>query len=250
MRQICLDTETTGTEPEKGDRILEVGCVEIVGRQVYKDEPKYLFHELINPERDIPQEVVNIHGISNEVVADKPVFAGICDQFLEFVKGAELIIHNAEFDVGFINAELKRLKKGRLEDYCPVITDSLAMARKRFPGMQNNLDVLCTRFEIDKSARTLHGALLDAQLLAEVYLAMTREQGTLIGDAMDEMLREEIPPLPKAEDLVVAVTPEEDRKAHLAFLSDKYKKKPALWSQLLQPGATEEAAPEAQSSEH
>lgn len=247
MRQICLDTETTGMDADKGDRILEVGCVEIVGRQVYKDEPKYLFHELINPERDIPQDAVNIHGISNEVVAGKPVFSQICDKFLEFIKGAELIIHNAEFDVGFINAELGRLKKGKLEDYCPVITDSLAMARKRFPGMQNNLNVLCTRFEIDKSARTLHGALLDAQLLAEVYLAMTREQGSLIGDAMDEMLREDVPPLPAAHTLIVASTPEEEMKVHEDFIAmiDKKCKKGSAWSHVFHPEKFEAEAPPA-----
>ena len=181
MRQICLDTETTGLYADKDDRIVEVGCAEIVGRTL-SDRPEAFFHRYINPERDVPIEAVNVHGLDNAFLADKPVFADIVDDFLKFIEGAELIIHNASFDVGFLNMELGRLGKGRIEDYCLKVTDSLKMASDMFPGLRNNLDVLCTRYEIDRSARTLHGALLDARLLAEVYLAMTRKQGELLGD--------------------------------------------------------------------
>ena len=179
MRQICLDTETTGTKAEEGDRIVEIGCFEIVGRTL-SDDPSHVYWQYINPERDVPADAVAIHGLTNEFLADKPVFADIADDFLKFVEGAELVIHNAAFDVGFLNMELARIGKGKIEDYCPSIVDSLAIARQKYPGVRNSLDALCTRFEVDSSMRTLHGACLDARLLGEVYLAMTRSQDDLV----------------------------------------------------------------------
>lgn len=175
-RQIILDTETTGLEPQQGHRIIEIGCVELVNRKLTGRH----FHHYINPQRDIDEGAQAVHGISAEFLADKPLFAQLADGFFEFVKGAELIIHNAPFDVGFINHEFNLLDKGwgKLEDHCTII-DTLAMARHRHPGQKNNLDALCKRYEIDNSHRELHGALLDAEILADVYLAMTGGQITL-----------------------------------------------------------------------
>ena len=135
MRQICLDTETTGTKAEEGDRIVEIGCFEIVGRTL-SDDPSHVYWQYINPERDVPADAVAIHGLTNEFLADKPVFADIADDFLKFVEGAELVIHNAAFDVGFLNMELARIGKGKIEDYCPSIVDSLAIARQKYPGVR------------------------------------------------------------------------------------------------------------------
>ncbi|HMW72166.1 MAG TPA: DNA polymerase III subunit epsilon [Cellvibrionaceae bacterium] len=175
-RQIILDTETTGLEPQQGHRIIEIGCVELVNRKLTGRH----FHHYINPQRDIDEGAQAVHGISAEFLADKPLFAQLAEAFFEFVKGAELIIHNAPFDVGFINHEFNLLDKGfgKLEDHCTII-DTLAMARHRHPGQKNNLDALCKRYEIDNSHRELHGALLDAEILADVYLAMTGGQITL-----------------------------------------------------------------------
>ena len=233
MRQICLDTETTGLNADKGDRIVEVGCAEIVGRTL-SDKPEAFFHRYINPERDVPAEAVQLHGLDNAFLADKPLFADIADEFLQFVQGAELIIHNASFDVGFLNMELDRLGKGRIEDYCPKVTDSLKMASNIFPGLRNTLDVLCSRYEIDKSARTLHGALLDARLLAEVYLAMTRKQGELLGDTIEAGTSGF--QLPDKSLFVRACVPAEELALHEAFLETiaKKSKKGCLWTQALQ----------------
>lgn len=175
-RQIILDTETTGLEPQQGHRIIEIGCVELMNRKLTGRH----FHHYINPQRDIDEGAQAVHGISAEFLADKPLFAQLAEAFFEFVKGAELIIHNAPFDVGFINHEFNLLDKGfgKLEDHCTII-DTLAMARHRHPGQKNNLDALCRRYEIDNSHRELHGALLDAEILADVYLAMTGGQITL-----------------------------------------------------------------------
>lgn len=183
MRQIVLDTETTGLEPKHGHRIIEIGCVEIVNRR----KTDRHFHQYLNPDREIDDGAFNVHGISNEFLEDKPRFADIAQDFIDFIRGGELIIHNAPFDVGFINAELKQLgrKWGKTEDYCAVI-DTLMMAREKHPGQKNNLDALCNRYEIDNSNRELHGALLDAQILLDVYLAMTGGQETLSFDATQE----------------------------------------------------------------
>ncbi len=173
MRQIVLDTETTGLEPREGHRIIEIGCVELIDRKLSGKT----YHQYINPERIVDDGAIEIHGITNEFLEDKPVFADICDDFLQFVRGGELIIHNAPFDVGFINHEFKLLKNkiGRIDDYCSVL-DSLAMARELHPGQRNTLDALCKRYGVDNSNRDLHGALLDSEILADVYLAMTGGQ--------------------------------------------------------------------------
>ncbi len=174
MRQIFLDTETTGLEPEQGHRIIEVACVEMVNRKLTGKH----FHRYINPERDIDEGAVEIHGLTKEFLSDKPVFEKIVDDFLAFVGDAELIIHNAPFDVGFINHEFNLLTRSDLKlitDHCQVI-DTLVMARQKHPGQKNSLDALCRRYEVDNSHRELHGALLDAEILAEVYLRMTGGQ--------------------------------------------------------------------------
>jgi DNA polymerase III subunit epsilon len=176
MRQVVLDTETTGLEPLQGHRIIEIGCVEIVNRRV----TDLRFHRYVNPERDIDAGAVEVHGMTREDLAEKPLFSEVAPDFIEFVRGAELIIHNAPFDVGFIDAEFAILGAawGRTEDYCSVF-DTLKLAREMHPGQRNSLDALCRRYEIDHTHRELHGALLDAELLAEVYLVMTGGQGAL-----------------------------------------------------------------------
>ncbi|GAB6070070.1 DNA polymerase III subunit epsilon [Thiomicrorhabdus hydrogeniphila] len=181
MRQIILDTETTGFDPHNGDRIIEIGAVEMVKRRLTNNN----YHQYIFPERSVPQDAIDVHGITDDFLKDKPKFAKVVDAFMEYVTGAELIIHNAPFDVGFINHELSLLpnnKWGKIEDHC-VITDSLKMARKTYPGQRNSLDALCKRLYIDNSNRTLHGALLDSEILADVYLAMTGGQTALILNA-------------------------------------------------------------------
>ena len=176
MRQIILDTETTGLEPKQGHRIIEIGCIELINRR--KTERN--FHQYLNPERDIEDGAFNIHGLSNEFLSDKSRFADIAQEFIDFIRDGELIIHNAPFDVGFINAELKLLGKkwGKIEDYC-IVFDTLVLAREKHPGQKNNLDALCKRYEVDNSQRDLHGALLDAQILLDVYLKMTGGQTDL-----------------------------------------------------------------------
>jgi len=177
MRQIVLDTETTGLEPKQGHRIIEIGCVELNNRRKTNNH----YQQYLNPEREIEDGAYDVHGISNEFLADKPVFADAAQEFIDFIRGSELIIHNAPFDVGFINAELKRLGRqwGKVEDHCMVV-DTLLMAREMHPGQKNSLDALCKRYEIDNSQRDLHGALLDAQILLDVYLAMTGGQTDLL----------------------------------------------------------------------
>lgn len=183
MRQIVLDTETTGLEPAQGHRIIEIGCVELVERRPTGND----FHQYLQPDREIDAGAVEVHGITNEFLADKPRFEDIVDDFMSYVKDAELIIHNAPFDVGFIDAELQRLTDwNRLESYA-AITDSLVMARTKHPGQRNSLDALCGRYDIDNSQRQKHGALLDAEILAEVYLAMTGGQSLLsLGEEMED----------------------------------------------------------------
>ncbi len=173
MRQIVLDTETTGLEPREGHRIIEIGCVELMRRRLTRNN----FHQYLQPDREIDAGAVEVHGITTEFLSDKPRFTDIVDDFLSYIEGAELIIHNAPFDVGFINHELQLLgtRFGRLEDYCTVL-DTLAMARKLHPGQRNSLDALCKRYQVDNSQRDLHGALLDAEILADVYLSMTGGQ--------------------------------------------------------------------------
>ncbi|WP_049629790.1 DNA polymerase III subunit epsilon [Cellvibrio sp. pealriver] len=176
MRQIVLDTETTGLETSQGHRIIEIGCVELMNRRLTGRH----YHQYINPEREIDAGAQAVHGISNAMLEDKPVFARIADEFLQFVGDAELIIHNAAFDIGFINYELNLLRPGfgSITDRCHVV-DTLLMARAKHPGQKNNLDALCKRYGVDNSQRELHGALLDAEILADVYLLMTGGQTAL-----------------------------------------------------------------------
>lgn len=174
MRQIVLDTETTGLDPAQGHRIIEIGCVELINRKLTGNH----FHHYLQPDRDVDEGALEVHGISNEFLLDKPRFAGIAEDFLNFVSSAELIIHNAPFDLGFIDAELKMVGKSNLESVSTVL-DTLVMAREMYPGQRNSLDALCKRLAIDNSQRTLHGALLDAEILADVYLFMTGGQVSL-----------------------------------------------------------------------
>jgi DNA polymerase-3 subunit epsilon len=182
MRQIILDTETTGLEPKDGHRIIEIGCVEMVNRRLTGNN----FHQYLQPDRQVDAGAIEVHGITNEFLAEKPRFSDIVEDFVSYVSGAELVIHNAPFDVGFINHELNLCRYGKqVEDLCAV-RDTLAMARKMHPGQKNNLDALCRRYEIDNSRRDLHGALLDAEILADVYLAMTGGQVVLsLGSSAD-----------------------------------------------------------------
>lgn len=181
MRQIFLDTETTGLSPESGDRIIEIGCVEMLNRRLSGRN----LHFYVNPERANHEDAVKVHGLTDEFLADKPLFAAVADELLEFVEGAEIIIHNAAFDIGFLNEEMRRLGREPFPSFVGAVTDSLALAREMFPGKANSLDALCKRLEVDNSNRSLHGALLDAGLLAEVYIRMTRGQNSLVIDGME-----------------------------------------------------------------
>jgi len=178
MRQVVLDTETTGLEVKDGHRIIEIGCLEIVGRRI----TERTVHHYVNPERENDEGAIAIHGLTNEFLADKPKFGAIADEVLAFVHDAEVIIHNASFDLEFLDGELRRLGRPPFAEHCAKVTDSLALARELHPGKRNSLDVLCDRYGVSSRHRTLHGALLDAGLLAEVYLAMTRGQDSLVID--------------------------------------------------------------------
>lgn len=178
MRQIVLDTETTGLSAENGDRIIEIGCVELLGRKLTGNNK----HFYLNPERDSHEDALKVHGISNEFLRDKPKFAVIADELLAYLEGAEVIIHNAPFDIGFLNKELELMNRPPVTQCIAKVTDSLMMAKELFPGKRNSLDALCDRLEVDNSGRTLHGALLDAELLADVYINLTRGQNALVMD--------------------------------------------------------------------
>jgi len=178
MRQIFLDTETTGLSAESGDRIIEIGCIEMIDRRLTGSTR----HFYLNPERRNSEEAVKIHGLTDEFLADKPLFAAVADDLLDYVAGAEIVIHNAAFDVGFLNVELRRLGRPKFTEHVGAVLDSWVMARDLFPGKSNSLDALCKRLEVDNSNRSLHGALLDAGLLAEVYVRMTRGQHSLMVD--------------------------------------------------------------------
>lgn len=172
-RQIVLDTETTGIDPKQGHRIIEIGCVELINRRLTGNN----FHVYINPQRSIEEEAIDVHGITNEFLRDKPLYHQIAQEFFDYIKGAELVIHNAPFDVGHMDNEFALLNQGypNTHDYCQVL-DTLKMARDLHPGQKNNLDALCRRYDVDNTKRTLHGALLDSEILADVYLAMTGGQ--------------------------------------------------------------------------
>jgi DNA polymerase-3 subunit epsilon len=178
MRQIVLDTETTGLSAEGGDRIIEIGCVELLARKLSGNNR----HFYLNPGRDSHEDALKVHGISNEFLRDKPRFAGVADELLEYLAGAEIIIHNAAFDVGFLDMELALLGKPAFTTCVGQVTDTLAMAKEMYPGKRNSLDALCDRLGVDNSGRTLHGALLDAELLADVYINLTRGQDALLID--------------------------------------------------------------------
>jgi DNA polymerase-3 subunit epsilon len=176
MRQIVLDTETTGLSAENGDRIIEIGCVELLHRKLTGNN----LHFYVNPERDSHEDALKVHGISNEFLRDKPKFGLIAEELLGYLQGAELIIHNAPFDIGFLNKELQRLGRPPMRSAIESVIDTLVMAKDMFPGKRNGLDALCDRLGVDNSSRTLHGALLDAELLADVYINMTRGQDALV----------------------------------------------------------------------
>ncbi len=176
MRQIFLDTETTGLSPDNGDRIIEIGCVELLHRKLTGNN----LHLYINPERDSHEDALRVHGITTEFLKDKPKFAEIVDQFLDYIEGAEAIIHSVPFDIGFLNKELELQGRKPVANYIDGVVDTLVMAKEMFPGKRNSLDSLCDRLEVDNSGRTLHGALLDAELLADVYINMTRGQDALL----------------------------------------------------------------------
>jgi len=177
MRQIILDTETTGLEPKQGHRIIEIGCVEVIGRRLTGRH----YHQYLQPDREIDAGAIEVHGITNEFLVDKPRFSDVAADFIEFIKGAELVIHNAPFDVGFINHEFQLLSRTHdlLDVFCSTL-DTLALARRMHPGQRNSLDALCKRYDVDSTQRTLHGALLDAEILADVYLMMTGGQRNLL----------------------------------------------------------------------
>jgi len=233
MRQIVLDTETTGIDPSEGHRIIEIGCVELMERQLTGRN----YHVYINPEREVEAEAITVHGITNEFLQDKPKFAEIADEFFEFIKGAELVIHNAAFDIGFMDAEFARIKPVRkTADHCGVV-DSLAIARAKHPGQKNNLNALCKRYGVDNSDRELHGALLDAEILADVYLLLTGGQTALSLDADSDdnggssrgmrRLSSDRPPL------AVIKPTEAESQAHDAFMSALEKKAGGtVWSKL------------------
>ncbi len=230
MRRIVLDTETTGLEPEAGHRVIELACLELHGRRATGRH----FHRYLNPERAIDAAASQVHGLTLEDLADKPRFADIADEFLEFVEGAELLIHNAPFDVAFLDEELKRLGRQALGAYCTV-SDTLALARDLHPGKKNSLDALCERYAVDHSRRTLHGALLDAQLLADVWLAMTRGQETLdiimqASDAPSVALSQ----APRAGPLVVLRASEAELAQHAALCEriERDSKGRCLWLHL------------------
>ena len=216
MRQVFLDTETTGLYPAQGHRIIEIAAVEVVNRRVTDRH----FHVYLNPEREIDAAAQEVHGITLEFLQDKPRFADVVDDFMDFVAGAELVIHNAPFDVGFLNAELGKIDRENLEKTAGNIVDTLKMAKDMRPGQRNNLDALCRHYGIDNSKRTLHGALLDAELLADVYMAMTRGQDSLMIDML-----EEVAPLDDADDashprnLKVLRASDEELQAHEAYVN-------------------------------
>jgi len=222
MRQIILDTETTGLDPNDGHRVIEIGCIEMVNRRL----TDRTFHVYINPEREIDQEAIAVHGITNEFLADKPNFSGIADEFIEFVRDAELIAHNAPFDVSFLEAELERIP-GAPSIFSLMhggaAVDTLSMAKEKRPGKRNSLDALCRDYKIDASERTLHGALLDAELLTRVYLEMTREQSRMFGVSENQSQNSQFEPIQKLTELdrvprILAPTRAESEN-HDAFLS-------------------------------
>lgn len=231
MRQIFLDTETTGLDPALGHRVIEIAAVEIVNRR-FTDRH---YHQYVDPEREIDTGALEVHGITVEFLADKPKFREVAADMIGFIEGAELIIHNAPFDVAFLDRELGLVGLQPLANYCPQITDTLKMAKGLHPGKRNSLDALCERYQIDNSARSLHGALLDARLLAEVYLAMTRGQDSLLMDMVDasSTLQDSAPSTADVE-LIVIRAQAQELSEHSRQLEDidKATKGACLWKKL------------------
>ena len=244
MRQIILDTETTGLEPEQGHRVVELACVEILNRQVTQNH----LHLYLNPDRDSDPEALQVHGLTTEFLSDKPRFRDVAQQLVDFVQDAEVIIHNAAFDVKFLNAELRRANLPPFTELCGKVTDSLMAAREMFPGKRNNLDALCERFGISNAHRTLHGALLDSELLGEVWLAMTRGQDSLLAEAPDDAATGNGAAVGAhgrfdASGLPVIQVDAQTLQAHEAYLDslDKAGGKPCLWRQIDNPPVPETA---------
>ncbi|MBA2690474.1 MAG: DNA polymerase III subunit epsilon [Burkholderiales bacterium] len=233
MRQIILDTETTGLEPLQGHRIIELGCVEIVNRRFTQSN----FHRYLNPERDSDSGALQIHGLTREFLQDKPKFADIVDEFLEYIREAELIIHNASFDVAFLNTELALLGRGPINECCAAITDTLRMAKDLHPGKRNSLDALCERYQISNAKRILHGALLDAELLGEAFLAMTRGQESLIIDVLPVESFNRVGTARLPRQLIVLPASNDELAAHLGQLAkiDTASNGSCLWLVLDQP---------------
>ncbi len=230
MRQIFLDTETTGLEPKLGHRIVEVAGVELYGRRL---TGRHL-HHYVNPERDSEAGALQVHGLTTEFLQQKPKFHDIAAEFLEFIDGAELIIHNAPFDVAFFDHELSLAKLKTLDNYCSMVTDTLKMAKEVHPGKRNNLDALCERYQIDNSKRTLHGALLDAELLAEVYLAMTRGQESLVIEFGNMTTESGATIIPEELDLIKLPANQEEIMLHMKRLDeiDRESNGKCLWKLL------------------
>jgi DNA polymerase-3 subunit epsilon len=226
MRQIVLDTETTGLEPKDGHRIVEIGAIELVGRRITERR----LHRYLNPERDSDERALAVHGLTSEFLSDKPLFAEVAEELLEFVRDAEVIIHNAPFDLSFLDEEFARLGRTPFSEACVKVTDSLRLARELHPGKRNSLDALCERYGVSNRHRTLHGALLDAGLLGEVYLAMTRGQDSLVMDlGQGALVEEELAVAP--ESLVVVEADAGEAAAHEAILDGiaAQNKAPAVW---------------------
>jgi len=233
MRQIVLDTETTGLEPAAGHRVIEIGCVELVNRRPTLNR----FHRYINPEREVDRAALEVHGIEDDFLATQPKFAEVALEFVEFVKGAELVIHNADFDIEFLNHELRRLPDmpQGVHNFCGVL-DTLALARRLHPGQRNSLDALAKRYNVDNSKRELHGALLDAQILADVYLAMTGGQASLSLESEPARAASagavELSIDRRGLDLVVLAASAEEARAHEAMLAVMAKRGPPIWREL------------------
>lgn len=229
MRQIVLDTETTGLSAENGDRIIEIGCVELVRRKLTGNNK----HFYLNPGRDSHEDALKVHGISNEFLKDKPKFAAVVDELLEYLQDAEVIIHNAPFDVSFLNKELELIGRAPIRHCVAKVTDSLMMAKEMFPGKRNSLNALCDRLEVDNSGRTLHGALLDAELLADVYINLTRGQNSLMMDVGSPVQSDEkkVSVDLRTFKLPVLIASEQERNAHEKVLSllDKSSRGKTVW---------------------
>lgn len=223
-RQVALDTETTGMDIEAGNRLISIGCVEIVGRSI----TKRTFYKLIDPEREVEEGAAKVHGYTWDKLKGKPYFVDIVDDFLAFIKGSQLIIHNAAFDVAYLNMELARLGKGPITDYCEGVLDTLPLAKSLRPGQRVSLDALCSAYGINNTDRTLHGALIDAKLLAQVYLAMTRGQESLDITSVD---MKNLPPMPDVSKLRVVKASAEEEALHLKTLQaiDKESKGNLVW---------------------